>query len=59
VQPVIKAKGLFSEGGHAEVWLTDDERRLVVQIRARLSVGSITLALRDYEPGAAAIAAAP
>jgi hypothetical protein len=59
VQPVIKTKGLFSEGGHAEVWLTDDERRLVVQIKARLSVGSITLALRDYEPGAAAIAAAP
>ena len=24
IQPVIKSKGIFSEKGHAEMWLTDD-----------------------------------
>ena len=47
VQPIIKTKGLFSEKGKAEVWLTDDDRRLLVQLKSSLPVGSINLHLRS------------
>jgi hypothetical protein len=52
VQPVIKTNGIFSENGNAEVWLTDDPRHVVVQIKSRLSFGSINLYLKSYKPGA-------
>jgi len=52
VQPVIKTKGIFSENGKAEVWLTDDPRHVVVQIKSKLSFGSINLYLKSYRPGA-------
>ena len=48
VQPVIKSKGIFSEGGHAEVWLSDDENRMLLQIKSRLSIGSLNLYLKSY-----------
>ena len=52
VQPVIKADGLFGEGGEAEVYFSDDARRLVVQLRSRVPViGSLTLNLTEYRAG--------
>ena len=46
VRPIIKSKGIFSENGQAEVWLTDDSRHMVVQMKAKLSFGSISLQLK-------------
>ena len=52
VQPIIKTDGLFGEGGHAEVFFSDDERRILVQMSSRVPVvGSLSLHLRSYEPG--------
>ncbi|MGD0483533.1 MAG: DUF3108 domain-containing protein [Gemmatimonadales bacterium] len=48
VRPTFKSRGLFSEGGQATVWLSDDEYRIPVMIRTRLSVGSLTMNLRDW-----------
>ena len=56
IQPVIKSKGIFSEKGHAEMWLTDDSRRLLVQMKSDLSIGSLNLYLRGYVPGNVAMA---
>ena len=56
IQPVIKSKGIFSEKGHAEMWLTDDSRRLLVQMKTDLSIGSLSLYLRGYVPGNVAMA---
>src|SRR5215218_4598511 len=41
IQPIIKTKGVFSEEGRAELWLSDDERRLMLQMKSRLTFGSI------------------
>ena len=46
VRPIIKSKGIFSENGQAEVWLSDDSRHMVVQMKAKLSFGSISLQLK-------------
>jgi hypothetical protein len=56
IQPVIKSKGIFSEKGHAEMWLTDDSRRLLVQMKTDLSIGSLNLYLRGYVPGPLSVA---
>jgi hypothetical protein len=52
VQPIIQTDGLFGQGGRAEVFFTDDERRVLVHLRSRVPiVGSLSLHLREYEPG--------
>ena len=52
VQPIIKSKGIFSEGGRAEVWLSDDKDRVMVQMRVRLKVANISLQLTRHIPAA-------
>jgi hypothetical protein len=47
IRPTIKSSGIFSENGRAEVWVTDDERHLVVQMTAKLSFGTLHLSLRE------------
>jgi hypothetical protein len=51
VQPTIKTKGIFSEGGRAEVWISDDDRRIVLQMKSRLSFGSLNLYLKSAKAG--------
>lgn len=51
VRPVIKAKGIFSEGGHAEAWLTDDSTRTLVQLKSDLKFGSLSLYLKRRTTG--------
>jgi Protein of unknown function (DUF3108) len=50
IQPVIKTKGIFSENGHAEIWLSDDDRHIILQLKSRLSFGSLNLFLKRYYP---------
>jgi hypothetical protein len=48
VRPTIKTSGIFGEGGEAEVYFTDDDRRIMVMMRARMPVlRSISLHLTD------------
>ncbi|MFN0098146.1 MAG: DUF3108 domain-containing protein [Gemmatimonadaceae bacterium] len=49
LQPIIKTSGIFSEGGQAEIWLTDDDKRMMLQMKSRLSFGSLNLYLRSYK----------
>ena len=47
IRPTIKSSGIFSENGRAEIWVTDDERHLMVQMTAKLSFGTLHLSLRE------------
>lgn len=50
VQPIIQTSGLFSEGGKAELYFSDDEHRHLIYLRSEIPVvGSITLHLRSIE----------
>lgn len=52
VQPVIKTKGLFSEGGRAELYFSDDDRRVLVLLKSRVKlIGSLEMHLQSYTPG--------
>jgi hypothetical protein len=52
VQPIIKTKGLFSEGGRAEVYFTDDNRRILVALKTQVKIlKSLDMLLQSYSPG--------
>jgi hypothetical protein len=53
IQPIIKTKGIFSEGGRAEIWLSDDANRIMLQMKSKLSFGSLNLYLKSYRPAEA------
>ena len=57
LQPIIKAKGIFSENGQAEVWLADDSTRIMLQMKSKLSFGSLNLYLKSFTPARAATTA--
>jgi hypothetical protein len=57
LHPIIDTKGLFSKRSDTRIWLTDDARRLPVQIRTKFPFGTITLRLKDMVlPGTTASA---
>lgn len=51
VRPRIQAGGLFGEEGRAEVYLSDDDRRIIVKIESRMKAGRADFVLTDYSPG--------
>src|SRR5690606_25183114 len=54
VQPIIQTSGLFGDGGRAEVYFTDDDRRLLVQMKSSVPVvGSLNLHLTSVREGEA------
>jgi hypothetical protein len=52
IQPIIKSKGIFSEGGQARIWLSNDKDRIMVQMRVTLKVATISLQLKKHIPAA-------
>ena len=51
LKPTIQTDGLFSEGGEAELHFSDDARRMLVYMSVKMSIGTLKLHLKDYEPG--------
>jgi hypothetical protein len=51
VRPTIKTSGIFSENGDAQVWFTNDERRMPVQVKTRFAKFALTLALQSVTLG--------
>lgn len=51
VRPSIRANGVFSEDGDAQIWFSDDAKRLPVQIKTHFSKISLTLSLDSFVPG--------
>jgi hypothetical protein len=52
VLPVVRTGGLFSQGGQAELYFSDDDRHLLVQMIARIPVlKHVQLSLEGYRPG--------
>ncbi len=47
IRPVFKSRGLFAEGGRAEVYLSADSTRIPLLIRSHMVVGSLTMSLRS------------
>lgn len=46
LRPEITTSGIFSQHGRAELWLSDDSARVVLQLKSQLPFGSINLYLK-------------
>ena len=51
VAPTIRTKGMFAEGGEAQVWFSDDDRRVPVHLKSKFGGFSFTLALQSVTLG--------
>jgi hypothetical protein len=52
IQPIIKSGGIFADGGEALMWLTDDEKHRLVQMKVKTKIpilNSLNLYLRSIE----------
>ncbi|MBI1808908.1 MAG: DUF3108 domain-containing protein [Gemmatimonadetes bacterium] len=47
IQPIIKTSGLFSDNGMAELWLSDDPRRILLQLKSKFSIVNLSLGLKQ------------
>lgn len=48
VEPLIKEGGLFKSEGRVIIWLTNDERKVPIQVSTKVIIGSIDAELREY-----------
>jgi hypothetical protein len=51
LQPTIKTNGLFSKNGHAEIWLSDDEHRILLRLDTHFAFVKLGLELRKVTYG--------
>jgi uncharacterized protein DUF3108 len=51
IEPELKAGGIFRNNGRLVIWLTDDERRMPVLMKSKVSVGSISVVLTEWRRG--------
>lgn len=58
VRPSIKANGIFSENGEAQVWFSEDARRYPVLLKSKFSRFSLTLSLQSIVAGEAPVTVA-
>jgi hypothetical protein len=50
IQPIVKSRGIFKEDSHAQVWLSDDKDRIILQMKSNTSIGSLSLYLKSHRP---------
>ncbi|MBN2010371.1 DUF3108 domain-containing protein [candidate division KSB1 bacterium] len=49
VEPMLRSDAIFKQRGRLLVWLTDDNRRMPVQMKSKVMIGSITAELKKYK----------
>jgi hypothetical protein len=50
IEPTIKTTGIFKEGGQANIWLSDDDNRIMLQLKSKVNFGSLNVYLKSYRP---------
>ncbi len=48
VEPLAKEGGLFKSEGKVNIWLSDDERRIPLQVSSKILIGSVDAELIEY-----------
>jgi Protein of unknown function (DUF3108) len=59
VEPTIKTSGIFSKDGRAQVWFSDDSAHVILQMKSKMSIGSLDLYLKSFQPGRGPAASTP
>lgn len=51
VRPQIREGGQLKGNGEIFIWISDDDRRRLLRLEARVRIGTIVASLTSYEPG--------
>jgi hypothetical protein len=51
IEPILKAGGIFKNQGRLVIWLTDDDRRIPVMMKSKVTIGSISVVLTEAKRG--------
>ena len=51
VEPMLKAGGIFKNKGRLVIWLTDDDRRMPVLMKSKVTIGSVKVVLQEAKMG--------
>jgi hypothetical protein len=51
VRPSIRANGIFAEDGQAELWISDDAKRMLIRMESKFAGFSLSLTLTDVKLG--------
>lgn len=49
IKPTIKGRGILADASEPRMWLSDDDRRIMVQLKTRFPFGVITFRLKRVE----------
>ena len=49
IEPMLRSDAIFKQRGRLTVWLTDDNRRIPVQMKSKVIIGSITAELKKMK----------
>jgi hypothetical protein len=48
IEPVMSDDGIFDAKGKMKIWLTNDARRIPVQVKSSVAIGSISIELKQF-----------
>ena len=51
LKPETKYQGVLQKRGDSFIWLTDDHRRILVRLEAKVKIGTVIAALKKAEAG--------
>ncbi len=51
LRPIIQTGGAFGDDGEAELYLSDDDQRVIVRLKTSMAIGSGNMFLTHYEAG--------
>lgn len=51
LKPETKYQGILKKQGDSFIWLSDDDRKILVRLEAKVKIGSVVGSLRSFEPG--------
>jgi hypothetical protein len=51
VKPETKYQGVLQKRGDSFIWLTDDDRRHLIRLEAKVKIGTVAAELKRLEPG--------
>lgn len=51
VKPETKFNGVVNQKGDSFIWLTDDDRKILVRLEAKVKIGTVAARIREYQAG--------
>lgn len=51
LKPEAKTRGVLTRKGDSYMWLTDDDRRFLVRLEAKVKIGTVVANLKEVDPG--------